>query len=182
MLVPHLRHYFDYASSFDIGVLDVGTNDLSLRSSPTSPTLLAQEGVAFVENLICHLMVKVVIILDVIDRNQDGRYFMPHHFSNCLYSYNGELRSLANPSPLPIRIWTIPGFARDVLHHLARDGTHLSTTIRGGRRHSAMFKYVVSLKQALVKGLGTTQNSNLLLVFKDILAHGWPHWVFKIVT
>ena len=142
-----LKSHVLFAQRPDILLIDIGTNDLCSVSA--DPHRLAQSAfkaaVAFLD------MPSIQCMFLFCPRAIHSRYPARVDFNDCVDLYNvcvRELCSASISSSLPV--WS-QGHQADLRLYLSHDGVHLSSRPPCPAVHSGIFKYLMSVRTALVR-------------------------------
>ena len=146
-----LKSHLLYATRPDILVLDIGSNDLC--DDFIDPHALAL-NVYNVANSFLHVSsITCIFILDISYRSIQSSYSARQDFNACADIYNSKLHYLCSSNIAPIFPASLRGLKDNFEDYLHTDGVHLSVNPHPGTSHSGTFKYLMSVRRAVVNGV-----------------------------
>ena len=146
-----LKSHIVYSVNPDIVVVDIGSNDLS--NSKVIPSKLARRVYSLALSLLQVSQVKCVFLLDICPRGVWARFPARRDFNAAADLYNLAIRALCERYNHPIFPAPLRGLRRDIAYYLSKDGVHLGHSIPRGLSHSGIFKYTLSIRRAIVRGI-----------------------------
>ena len=91
--------------------------------------------------------------MDICPRAPWARYYARDDFNSCVQDYNIYLRQLCLHSHLPVSCAPLRGLRDSNFEYLSADGVHPSSTPHNNNIHSGVFKYIMSVRQAIVNSI-----------------------------
>ena len=141
----------------DIVIVDIASNDLC--DPFANPLELAQITFDVAAEMLSAPSVRCVYLMAVCPRAPWASYPARGDFNQCALIYNERLRELCTASPLPISCAPVRGIWDNFESYLAADGVHLCQSQDPTGGPSGIFKYIMSVRRAIVRGVQYCNNN-----------------------